>query len=107
MSHGPSTEWGKDGAAQYKSRLGIVMFCIYLVVYAGFIIINVFEPTLMKTDVGSLNLAIVYGFGLIAFAVVLAVIYNHLCTRAEKKAGETDEEEIALNPVETNGGEKQ
>jgi len=97
MAHGPSTEWGKDGAADYKSRLGVIMFCVYTIVYAGFIFINVFEPKWMKLDIGSLNLAIVYGFGLIAFAVVLAVIYNHLCTRAEKRAGELDEEELAIN----------
>jgi len=99
MSHGPSAEWGKDGAIDYKSRLGVIMFCIYTVVYAGFIFINVFEPKMMKIDIGSLNLAIVYGFGLIAFAVLLAVIYNHLCTRAERKAGEIDEELIAINAL--------
>jgi len=97
MSHGPSADWGKDGASAFKARLGVIMFCIYTIVYAGFIFINVFEPKLMKIDIGSLNLAIVYGFGLIVFAIVLAVIYNHFCTRAEKSAGMIDEEEIAIN----------
>jgi len=100
MSHGPSADWGKDGAADYKSKLGVIMFCVYTIVYAGFIFINVFEPKLMKMDIGSLNLAIVYGFGLIVFAIVLAVIYNHFCTRAEKRAGMIDEEEIAINANE-------
>jgi uncharacterized membrane protein (DUF485 family) len=43
-------------------------------VYAGFIFINVSMPKLMKIDIGSLNFAIVYGFGLIALAIVMAVI---------------------------------
>jgi uncharacterized membrane protein (DUF485 family) len=31
-----------------------------------------------------LNLAIVYGFALIVIALILALIYNWLCTRHEK-----------------------
>ena len=85
MSHGPATQWGKDHAAALKFRIGISMFTIYTLVYAGFIFINVAKPKLMKIDIGSLNLAIVYGFGLIVLALVLAVIYNHICTRSEDK----------------------
>lgn len=87
MSHGPATEWKEDGASKYKTRLGVRMFLIYAAVYAAFILISVFEPSWMRADVGSLNVAIVYGFGLIGLAIVLAFVYNHLCTRAERKAG--------------------
>ena len=31
------------------------------------------------------TLAIVYGFGLLAFALVLAVVYNQLCNAAEAR----------------------
>jgi hypothetical protein len=37
----------------------------------------------MGIDVGSLNVAIVYGLGLIIFAMLLAMAYNHISTLAE------------------------
>jgi uncharacterized membrane protein (DUF485 family) len=91
MSHGPSTEWKEDRSSPYKTRLGVIMFLVYAVVYASFIGINVFAPAWMRVDVGSLNVAIVFGFALIVLAVVLAFVYNHLCTLAERKAGKEDE----------------
>lgn len=84
MEHGKNTEWKDDNTANQKSKIGIIMFLIYFIVYAGFILINVVNPQLMKMDIGSLNLAIVYGLGLIVFAVILALIYNLLCTKVEK-----------------------
>ncbi|MFZ5990075.1 MAG: DUF485 domain-containing protein [Bacillota bacterium] len=85
MSHGPSTEWKEDKCSPVKARIGIWMFIIYTIVYAGFIIINVTKPELMSIDIGAMNLAIVYGFGLIIVALVQAVIYNHICTKMEEK----------------------
>lgn len=87
MSHGPATQWNEDKALEKKkSRLGVLLFIIYTVVYAGFILMNVMANSVMRISVGSLNVAIVYGFGLIILALVLAVFYNHICTRAEKLA---------------------
>lgn len=85
MEHGPVVEWEEDNATKYKAKIGLWMFIIYFVIYAGFIVINVFNPRLMGTDVGSLNIAIVYGFGLIVLALVMALIYNALCGWAEEK----------------------
>ena len=85
MSHGPSTKWEKDHAADIKTKLGLTMVFIYTLIYASFILINVRFPKLMSLDIGSLNLAIVYGFGLIVVALIQAVIYNHICTRSEEK----------------------
>lgn len=96
MHHGPAAKLGEDNAAPYKTRLGLRMFAIYGVVYAGFVIINAFRPGLMSMDVGGLNLAIVYGFGLIVFAVILALIYHTLCSSAEAR----------LNREETPGEEE-
>ena len=85
MSHGPATVWKENKSLdKRKSRLGVVMFVIYTIVYAGFIYINVWDSKVMKISVGSLNVAIVYGFVLIVLALVLAIIYNHICTNAEK-----------------------
>jgi uncharacterized membrane protein (DUF485 family) len=38
----------------------------------------------METEIFfGLNLAIVYGFGLILFAIILGIIYNYFCTKKE------------------------
>ena len=95
MDHGPSTDWGEDKAAEYKTRLGLWMFLVYFIAYAGFVVINSVWPQLMTKTVGGLNLAIVYGMGLIIFALVLAFIYNTLSCKAENGCddGIVDEEE--------------
>jgi len=86
MLHEPVKQSGDDLASLYKSRLGVRMFWIYAIVYAGFVLINVLWPKMMSTIIfAGLNLAVVYGFGLIVFAMILALIYNWLCTRKEKQ----------------------
>ena len=85
MGHGPAVKLGRDDAASYKTRLGIWMFILYTLVYAGFVVINAVKPALMQKIIFGQTLAVVYGFGLIAFALVLAVIYNQFCTAAEKR----------------------
>ncbi len=95
MHHGPAPEHGPDPASGYKSRLGVRMFLLYCVVYAGFVLINVFtEGRAMQTIVfAGLNLAVVYGMGLIILALVLAVIYNRLCSAKEKELAGSGEVE--------------
>lgn len=98
MQHGESTKWGKDNAAGYKTRLGLWMFAAYCVVYAGFVIINAVWPAAMAKPLGATNWATVYGFGLIAVALVLAMIYNSLSGKAEERMNDAeytdDEEEV-------------
>ena len=91
MHHGPAQDSGPDPASGYKTRLGVWMFIIYCVVYAGFVFLNVFtEGQAMQVIVtAGLNLAVVYGVGLIVFALVLALIYNWLCTKKEAKLAGT------------------
>ncbi len=84
MLHEPATPSGRDPAAPYKARLGIWMFIIYTVFYAGFVAINLLSPETMGTVVlAGLNLATVYGMGLIVLALVQALIYNLMCHRKE------------------------
>jgi uncharacterized membrane protein (DUF485 family) len=83
MGHGPAVKLGKDNASGYKTNLGIWMFILYTLIYAGFIAINTVKPTLMEVTFGGLNLAMIYGIGLIVFAFLLALVYNSLCTKAE------------------------
>ncbi|MDT8419260.1 MAG: DUF485 domain-containing protein [Desulfuromonadales bacterium] len=85
MGHGPAVKLGKDNAAAYKTKLGVSMFIVYTIVYAIFVVINATNPKAMENIVMGQTAAVLWGFGLITLALVLAVIYNHLCTRAEVK----------------------
>ena len=86
MLHEPATPAGKDPAAEYKSRLGIVMFLIYTVFYAGFVAINLLDPQAMANIVVlGLNLAVVYGFALIIAALLQALLYDWMCRRKERE----------------------
>lgn len=76
----------KYRASAYKTRLGLKLFVVYSLVYAGFVGINTVHPETMETLLFSgLNLAVVYGIGLILLAVFMGLVYNHLCTRAEDR----------------------
>jgi uncharacterized membrane protein (DUF485 family) len=86
MLHEPVTEIGTDKAANKKSKLGVKMFLVYTLIYAGFVVIGLTKPELMGFKVlGGQNLAILYGFGLILLAVIMGFIYNFFCTRMEDK----------------------
>ena len=94
MLHEPAAPEEKDNASAYKMRLGVRMFWLYAIVYASFIAINVIKPVIMeRIIVFGLNLAIVYGFGPILFALFLALIYDQMCSREEKARNHTDAEE--------------
>ena len=91
MDHGPSNDWSADRSSSFKTRIGIWMFLLYGVVYVGFVLINTFHPKLMGSDIGGLNLAIIYGFGLIIFALMLAFVYNAICSAAEEELNKPTE----------------
>jgi uncharacterized membrane protein (DUF485 family) len=56
--------------------LGIKLFLIYFAAYAIFIGLNAFAPDIMGREAfEGINLAVVYGMGLIVGAFVLSVIY--------------------------------
>jgi uncharacterized membrane protein (DUF485 family) len=58
------------------SPIGLKLFLIYFVAYAAFVALNAFWPDVMKKPaIAGVNLAIVYGFGLIVGAFVLALLY--------------------------------
>jgi len=84
MLHETAAPAGKDPASEIKKKIGIRMFIVYGIVYAGFVIINTFVPKLMgKRVFFGLNLAVTYGFGLILLAIVAGMIYNSICTKKE------------------------
>ena len=58
------------------SRLGLFLFWIYVALYGGFMALVLVRPDLLSLrPFGGVNLAILYGMGLIAAAFVLAVVY--------------------------------
>ena len=94
MLHEPAGgDLGPDHAAPYKTRLGLIMFAFYALIYAVFVVLNVVDPLLMEKASGvlGLNLAVAFGFGLIVLALVMAVIYNHMCTSKERQLNGDDQ----------------
>jgi len=91
MLHGPAVKLGEDKSSRKKASLGVKLFFVYLLAYAGFTAIGIFNPSLMGMRViFGLNLAIVYGFGLIIFAIVMGWVYHLVCTRYENKMDKED-----------------
>ncbi len=67
--------------ATRNARIGLVLFAVYLVLYGGFVLLNTFAPQTMEaTPIAGINLAILYGFGLIIAALLMALLYGVLCT---------------------------
>ncbi|MEC9092647.1 MAG: DUF485 domain-containing protein [Planctomycetota bacterium] len=74
----------------YNTKLGLVLFAIYLVLYGGFVLLNSFSPQSMEiTPVAGVNWAIIYGFGLILAALILSLIYGWMCLPEEEAEAET------------------
>ena len=77
-----------------NARIGYVMFGVYLLLYTGFVLLNAFAPETMEaTPVEGINLAILYGFGLILTAILLSLVYGLLCKSTDEpaKSKEADE----------------
>lgn len=95
MLHGEAVKLEKDESAAQKSKIGLILFGVYALIYAGFVAINTLAPKTMGIRVFlGLNLAVVYGFGLIILAIIMGIAYNHYCTKLEdrmNKPSETDE----------------
>ena len=67
-----------------NARYGLWLFFVYLCIYGGFMALSAFAPPRVMAIqvIGGVNLAVLYGFGLIGAAWVLAIIYMYLCQRA-------------------------
>jgi uncharacterized membrane protein (DUF485 family) len=86
MHHQPAVELGRDLSIPKKTKLGVILFFIYLAIYAGFVAIGAFFPDALGGRVfADLNLAVVYGMGLIILAAIMGLFYNHFCTKYEKQ----------------------
>lgn len=83
------------------SRLGLALFAAYTLLYLGFVFINAFSADTMETVVfAGLNLAIVYGFGLIIAAIVFAFIYG-FATKDTKDPDQANSEDPTSTDAST------
>lgn len=72
-----------------NSRIGLILFFVYLALYGGFVGLNAFRPDMMEqTPLAGLNLAILYGFGLIIGALLLSLLYGAMCRNPEVRQQE-------------------
>lgn len=80
-----AAEAARAAVQRGNARLGLVLFAIYLVLYAGFVLVSAFfTDSLDWRPAGGLNLALLWGFALIVAAIVLALVYGRLAkTEAE------------------------
>ena len=70
------------------SRLGRGLFFFYTAIYTGFVLLAAFATDIMdRPAIAGLNVAVVYGFGLIVLAFVLSVIYG-IRTRDHSASGD-------------------
>ena len=77
-----------------NSRIGLILFFIYLLLYGGFVFLIALRPDSMDLQpIAGINLAIVYGFVLIVGAFLMAVLYGLLCkTDPPSEQGVEDEQ---------------
>jgi uncharacterized membrane protein (DUF485 family) len=72
-------------------RIGLTLFAIYVTLYGGFMLLSAFWPSAMEAKpFAGINLAILYGFGLIVAAFGLALLYG-LIGPAEQAGTESAE----------------
>ena len=76
--------------AARNSRFGLWLFGIYFAVYAAFVGLNAFSADVMATNLGGVNLAIVYGMVLIVAALLLALVYSWLCRERVENVAERE-----------------
>ncbi len=92
MSHERASSAGKPPAVSHKRRLGVILFLVYALIYTAFVAVNLADPALMDaTFFAGLNVAVIYGFGLIVLAFILAIAYNRASRRHEAAFGGSQE----------------
>jgi len=74
-----------EAASPRRTRLGLCLFAIYLALYVGFVALNALAPDRMSwTPLWGINVAVLYGLGLILAAFGLSLVYEVLCRRIER-----------------------
>ncbi|MEE3369415.1 MAG: DUF485 domain-containing protein [Planctomycetota bacterium] len=74
-----------------NARLGMGLFVVYLILYGTYVFLNAFSAQTMEaTPFAGINLAILFGFGLIITALVLALVYGALCAAGDSTSQEKE-----------------
>jgi uncharacterized membrane protein (DUF485 family) len=90
-SAAPPPEKENAKASAQRAYYGRILFFFYLLLYGGFVFLNAFAPQAMEqTPFMGINLAILYGLGLIAVAFVLALLYDWLCRFIDARQARED-----------------
>ncbi|MBB76765.1 MAG: hypothetical protein CMJ75_19845 [Planctomycetaceae bacterium] len=77
--------------ATRNARLGMGLFVVYLVLYGTYVFLNAFSAQTMEaTPFAGINLAILFGFGLIIAALVLSLVYGAICTAGDSTSQEKE-----------------
>jgi len=72
----------KKAVIAHNTRVGVILFIVYVVFYGGFMALSAFSPeTMSEPFLGGVNVAAVYGFALIIVPLLLAFIYMKLCRK--------------------------
>lgn len=70
----------------YNTRIGVILFAVYVAFYGGFMALSAFRPSVMgRPFLAGANLAVIYGFALILAALGLALIYMKACRKPTQK----------------------
>lgn len=78
-----SKEDESEESVRYNTRIGLILFFVYVIFYGSFMLISAFFPQIMSNpSLGGVNLSIVSGFGLIVLALILALLYMKLCKKS-------------------------
>lgn len=89
----PARENENDSGARRRAFHGRLLFVLYLLFYGGFVLLNAFSPaTMEETPFAGVNLAVLYGLGLIGLAFLLALFYDWLCRAPAHPEGAAGEE---------------
>ena len=68
----------------HNTRMGVILFVMYVLFYGGFMALSAFWPEVMSQPfLRGANLAVVYGFALIVAALVLALVYMKVCRKSK------------------------
>ena len=68
----------------HNTRIGVLLFLVYVLFYAGFMALSAFWPEVMsKPFLLGVNIAVVYGFALIVAALGLALLYMKICRKSK------------------------
>ncbi|MEX2172417.1 MAG: DUF485 domain-containing protein [Pirellulales bacterium] len=88
FNHAPAQHESEDAAIIARNaRVGWWLFLAYLAVYVAYCMLVAFRIDVMRAiGWGGVNVAILYGFGLIVSAFVIALFYAWLC-RAKPSDG--------------------